>query len=68
MIAAEAQYCTLEAELQEYLDNYERTHDYDEYHYDLDDMEHALNRFLITRTFGSSVRPPQIRVLRSRHG
>ena len=40
MIAAEAQYCALEAELQEYLDNYERTHDYDEYHYDLDDIEH----------------------------
>ena len=40
MMAAEAQYCALEAELQEYLDNYERTHDYDEYHYDLDDIEH----------------------------
>ena len=40
MLAAEAQYCALEAELQEYLDNYERTHDYDEYHYDLDDIEH----------------------------
>lgn len=40
MQAAEAQYCALEAELQDYLDNYERTHDYDEYHYDLDDIEH----------------------------
>ena len=40
MQAAEAQYCDLEAELQDYLDNYERTHDYDEYHYDLDDIEH----------------------------
>ena len=40
MLAAEAQYCALEAELQDYLDNYERTHDYDEYHYDLDDIEH----------------------------
>ena len=40
MMAAEAQYCALEAELQNYLDNYERTHDYDEYHYDLDDIEH----------------------------
>lgn len=38
--AAEAQYCALEGELQDYLDNYERTHDYDEYHYDLDDIEH----------------------------
>lgn len=40
MLAAEAQYCALEAELQEYLDTYESTHDYDEYHYDLDDIEH----------------------------
>ena len=40
MMAAEAQYCALEVELQDYLDNYERTHDYDEYHYDLDDIEH----------------------------
>ncbi len=40
MQAAEAQYCALEEELQDYLDNYERTHDYDEYHYDLDDIEH----------------------------
>ena len=37
---AEAQYCAMEAELQNYLDTYERTHDYDEYHYDLDDIEH----------------------------
>ena len=40
MLAAEAQYCALEAELQEYLDTYESTHDYDEYHFDLDDIEH----------------------------
>jgi len=40
MQAAEAQYCALEAELQEYLDTYEDTHDYDEYHYDLDEIEH----------------------------
>lgn len=40
MRAAEAQYCGMEAELQDMLDNYERTHDYDEYHYDLDDIEH----------------------------
>ena len=37
---AEAQYCAMEAELQEYLDTYESTHYYDEYHYDLDDIEH----------------------------
>ena len=40
MLAAEAQYCAMEAELQEYLDTYESTHDYDEYHYDLDTIEH----------------------------
>ena len=38
--AAEAAYCELEAELQEKLDNYESDHDYDEYHFDLDDIEH----------------------------
>ena len=37
---AEAAYCGLEAELQNYLDSYERTHDYDEYHFELDDIEH----------------------------
>ena len=30
----------MEAELQSYLDNYESTHDYDEYHFDLDAIEH----------------------------
>ena len=37
---AEAQYCAMEAELQEHLDTYESTHYYDEYHYDLDEIEH----------------------------
>ena len=40
MMDAETQYCAMEAELQKYLDTYESTHDYDEYHYDLDDIEH----------------------------
>ena len=40
MLAAEAQYCAMEAELQSKLDNYEATHDYDEYHFDLDTIEH----------------------------
>ena len=40
ILAAEAAYCALEAELQEYLDTYERTHDYDEHHYDLDEIKH----------------------------
>ena len=40
MLGAEAQYCGMEAELQSYLDNYEATHDYDEYHFDLDEIEH----------------------------
>lgn len=40
MLAAEAQYCAMEAELQAKLDNYEATHDYDEYHFDLDEIGH----------------------------
>lgn len=40
LLGAEAAYCALEAELQAYLDSYESTHDYDEYHFDLDDIEH----------------------------
>lgn len=40
MLAAEAAYCGMEAELQESLDNYEREHNYDEYHYTFDDIEH----------------------------
>ena len=40
MLGAEAAYCGLEAELQHYLDTYESTHSYDEYHFDLDEIEH----------------------------
>lgn len=40
MLGAEAQYCEMDAELQRYLDTYESTHDYDEYHFDLDTIEH----------------------------
>ena len=40
MLGAEAAYAAMEAELQYYLDSYEATHDYDEYHFDLDDIEH----------------------------
>ena len=40
MLGAGAQYCAMEAELQCYLDTYESTHDYDEYHFDLDTIEH----------------------------
>lgn len=40
MLAAEARYLAMEAELQSNLDNYESTHSYDEYHYELDDIEH----------------------------
>ena len=39
-LGAEAAYCALEDELQRYLDTYTRTHDYDEYHFDLDTIEH----------------------------
>ena len=40
LLGAEAVYCDLEAELSDYLDSYESTHDYDEYHFDLDEIEH----------------------------
>lgn len=40
LLGAEAAYCALEDELRDYLDTYTRTHDYDEYHFDLDDIEH----------------------------
>ena len=40
ILAAEAAYSGMEAELQNYLDTYESTHDYDEYHFDLDGIEH----------------------------
>ena len=40
MLGAEEAYCAMEDELREYLDDYEDTHDYDEYHFDLDDIEH----------------------------
>ena len=40
MLGAEVQYCAMEAELQRYLDTYESTHDYDEYRFDLDTIEH----------------------------
>ena len=40
LLGAEAAYCAMEDELQDYLDSYQRTHNYDEYHFDLDDIEH----------------------------
>ena len=40
MLAAEEAYCAKEDELREYLDTYEATHDYNEYHFDLDEIEH----------------------------
>ena len=40
MLAAEAEYSAMEAQLQRDLDNYERDHDYDEYEYDLDPIGH----------------------------
>ena len=38
--AAEAYYCSMENELRQYLDDYELTHDYEEYSYDLDEISH----------------------------
>ena len=40
MLAVEAAYAAMEANLQSVLDNYESTHDYDEYIYDLDTIKH----------------------------
>ena len=40
MLGAEADYAAKETELQDYLDRYESTHDYDEYHFDLDEIGH----------------------------
>ena len=40
LTGAEDAYLAMEAELQAYLDTYESTHDYDEYHFDLDEIEH----------------------------
>ena len=40
MLGAEADYADRETELQDYLDSYESTHDYDEYHFDLDGIGH----------------------------
>lgn len=40
MLAAEALYCAMEAELRRTLDTYKDTHSYDEYHFDLDEIGH----------------------------
>ncbi|MDC7289781.1 C40 family peptidase [Blautia schinkii] len=40
MLGAEADYAAKETELKDYLDSYESTHDYDEYHFDLDEIGH----------------------------
>lgn len=40
MLEAEEQYCSMEEELQEYLDTYESTHSYDEYVFELDEIGH----------------------------
>jgi len=40
LLAAEEAYLAMEEELQTYLDTYQDTHDYDEYHFELDDIGH----------------------------
>lgn len=40
LLNAETAYTAKEEELQRYLDNYASTHDYDEYHFDLDEISH----------------------------
>lgn len=39
-LGAEAAYCAMEDELRARLDNYEAEHDFDEYHFDLDEIGH----------------------------
>ena len=50
MLAAEAQYSAMEAELQDYLDTYEDTHDYDSYEYELDEIGHDPYVLIATLT------------------
>lgn len=40
MLAAEAGYLSRETDLREYIDSYESTHDYDEYHFDIGTIAH----------------------------
>ena len=40
MLAAEAEYCAMEAQLQRRLDNYEDDHEYNEYYFELDSIGH----------------------------
>ena len=40
IVGVEAAYCAMEQALQRQLDRYEQTHDYDAYHYELDDIGH----------------------------
>ena len=40
MLAAEAEYCAMEAQLQSDMDHYEDNHDYDEYSFELDSIGH----------------------------
>ena len=40
IVGAEAAYCAMEQALQRQLERYEQTHDYDAYHYELDDIGH----------------------------
>lgn len=40
LTGAEAAYVAMETQLQDYLDNYTANHSYNEYHFDLDEIEH----------------------------
>ncbi|MCD8180743.1 MAG: C40 family peptidase [Firmicutes bacterium] len=50
MLAAENKYAELEQELSDTISNYESSHDYDEYVYELDDIEHDPYVLLSTLT------------------
>ena len=48
MLAAEAEYCAMEAQLQSDMDHYEDNHDYDEYSFELDSIGH--DPYVLTST------------------
>ena len=57
MKAAERMYAAMEKELQSTIDHYERNHDYDEYHYDVDDIWHDPHALMaiISAWYGGEV-------------
>jgi hypothetical protein len=57
LLAAERMYSQMEKDLKKMLDNYERDHDYHEYHYDLDELWHDPHALMaiISAWYGGEV-------------